>query len=578
MLKKISIRNFKSFSDVEIELSQAVVLIGPNNSGKTTALQALALWDAGCKHWLAKRDTEKTKDAAKAVTIGRKDLVYLPLASSNALWRDLRVREGYKEDDKLKTKNIHIEITVDGMDEQGEWRCGLEFEYVNEEYFYCRPLRTSKEKKPNRLLVPADRVKGIKLAFLPPMSGLLLEEPLLQPGRVEVLLGGERSGEILRNLCYALWEKKDESWTNVVKAMKSLFGSTLKSPVFVVQLGIIELSYTQPNGIELPLNSAGRGMQQTLLLLAYMYLNPGAVILLDEPDAHLEILRQRQTYHLITEIARRTNAQVICASHSEVVLNEAIERDTVVAFVGKPHLISDARGSQVLKALRDYGFENYIQAEQTGWVLYLEGSTDLALLQSWAKRLNHPAQQALEKPFVHYINSNVPSIACNHFAAVKEANPKLYGVALFDRLEKTIQGDMPGLEQIVWRRREIENYICSNAVLLGFARGQEIPEDLISGVESEARVAAMTETLQEMESAAKTFGTSLWSEDAKASEEVLPRIFSLYLTKVNDIRTPTKKEYFTLVDYQSADSIDSEITQKLDVIASVAAQGKLNTA
>ena len=61
-----------------------------------------------------------------------------------------------------------------------------------------------------------------------------------------------------------------------------------------------------------------------------------------------------------------------------MVLNEAAERDTVIAFVGKPHRIDD-RGSQVLKALRDIGFEQYYQAEETGWVLYLENATDLAI-------------------------------------------------------------------------------------------------------------------------------------------------------------------------------------------------------
>ena len=41
MLTKLTIRNFKRFDEVEIELGNAVVFIGPNNSGKTTALQAL---------------------------------------------------------------------------------------------------------------------------------------------------------------------------------------------------------------------------------------------------------------------------------------------------------------------------------------------------------------------------------------------------------------------------------------------------------------------------------------------------------------------------------------------------------
>ena len=103
-----------------------------------------------------------------------------------------------------------------------------------------------------------------------------------------------------------------------------------------------------------------------------MYANPGAVLLLDEPDAHLEILRQRQIYQLLTETAEETDSQIIAASHSEVLLNEAAGRDMVIAFVGKPHRL-DNRGSQVLKSLREIGFEHYYQAEQTGWILFLVG-------------------------------------------------------------------------------------------------------------------------------------------------------------------------------------------------------------
>jgi ABC-type cobalamin/Fe3+-siderophores transport system ATPase subunit len=42
------------------------------------------------------------------------------------------------------------------------------------------------------------------------------------------------------------------------------------------------------------------------------------LLLLDEPDTHLEILRQRDIYNLITEVAASTGSQIIAASHSEV--------------------------------------------------------------------------------------------------------------------------------------------------------------------------------------------------------------------------------------------------------------------
>jgi len=49
MLTKLRIQNFKQFDEVEIELGPIMVLVGPNNSGKTTALQALTLWYAAVK-------------------------------------------------------------------------------------------------------------------------------------------------------------------------------------------------------------------------------------------------------------------------------------------------------------------------------------------------------------------------------------------------------------------------------------------------------------------------------------------------------------------------------------------------
>lgn len=572
MLTKLTIRKFKRFDSAEIDLASSVVFVGPNNSGKTTALQALALWDAGRQQWLTKRNSGTKKEAAKAVTLGRKDLVYLPLPSSNALWKDLKVREGYREDEKTKTRNIHIDIIVEGLTSAGDvWESGFEFEYTNEEYFFCRPLRLDDSDKPARMPVPVDVLNEIKIAFLPPMSGLLMEEALLQPGRVDVLLGTGRSGEVLRNLCYSVWELQNGAWESVVNHMRQLFGIKLNAPVFVSQTGTIEVDFvSEKNNTQLPLTSAGLGMLQTLHLLVYLYLRPNSILLLDEPDAHLEILRQRQTYQLLTEIARNLNSQVLCASHSEVVLSEAVGRDTVVAFVGKPHVVSGNQGSQVLKALKDYGFENYLQAEQTGWVLYVEGSTDLAILLAWATKLNHPVLSDLSKPFVHYMNTNVPSTARAHFNAVKEANPKLIGVALFDRLEVQPQGDQSGLNDFQWSKREIENYFCNQEVLMAFAKGHTESNtlfDLIDSAESSVRVDAMETAISEVNKAFQTLGRELWSDDAKSSEDVLPAILKLYYEKTKDTRTPRSKAHFyQLIDYQSADNIHADVTAALDLI------------
>ena len=200
-----------------------------------------------------------------------------------------------------------------------------------------------------------------------------------------------------------------------------------------------------------------------------MAANPASVLLLDEPDAHLEILRQRQIYQVLSETAAETGSQIIAASHSEVILNEAADRDTVVAFVGPPHRIDD-RGSQVLKALKEIGFEHYVQAEDMGWVLFLEGSTDLAILRDFAEKLDHGARKALSVLSSNYVG-NQPTRALAHFYGLREAKHDLRGLALYDRLDRTPPADS-NLSRETWRRREIENYLCQKSTLLAWADAQ----------------------------------------------------------------------------------------------------------
>ena len=341
MLTNLAIRNFKRFGSVEIELGSPVLFIGPNNSGKTSAMQALALWDIGLRRWNEKRSGQKTPEKRPRVAVNRRDLVAIPVPHANLLWRGLRVRNVHRVDGKQTTSNVRIDITVRGV-------------------------------------------------------------------------GGNK------------------------------------------------------------------------------YASPGAVLLLDEPDAHLEILRQRQTYQMLTDTAEGTGSQIIAASHSEILLNEAAGRDLVIAFAGAPHRM-DNRGSQVQKALREFGFEHYYQAEQTGWVLYLEGSTDLSILRAFATRLGHgPALRALERPFVHYVR-NQPSAAASHFHALQEALPGLRRIAVFDNLGQQLP-DTPSLEYRMWERNEMENYVATRRTLERYAAAsaqETTPGPLFAESEQARRADAM---------------------------------------------------------------------------------------
>ena len=574
MLTHLAVRNFKRFESVEIELGSPVVFIGPNNSGKTSAMQALALWDIGLRRWNEKRAGQKTPGKRPGVAVNRRDLVSIPVPHANLLWRGLKVRNVDRAAGKtVRTSNVRIDVTVSGVREDGAWECGLEFDYANEESFYCRPLRLSEDRNPERMLVPA-AAGELRIAFLPPMSGLAATETRLDQGAVNVRVGEGRTAEVLRNLCHTVHDE-GARWSDLVRQIEALFGARLQPPRYIAERGEIAMSY-QEQGIDLDLSSAGRGLQQTLLLLAYMYANPGAVLLLDEPDAHLEILRQRQIYQLLTETAEETGSQVIAASHSEVLLNEAAGRDIVIAFVGKPHRL-DNRGSQVLKSLREIGFEHYYQAEQTGWVLFLEGSTDLSLLRAFAARLDHqPALRALERPYVRYV-SNQPRAAANHFHALCGALPDLRAVALFDRLDRELPDD-GSVEWLMWKRREFENYVATRRTLTRYAAASgrdATPGPLFAESEQSTRVAAMNRSIASIEEAMKKLGKgSPRDPDVKASDDFLTPLFADYFERLNLPNVMPKKSFHVLARHVPRDEIGAEIREKLDVIGRVAGEAE----
>lgn len=569
MLTKLTCKKFKCFGDVEIALGNPVVFIGPNNSGKTAALHALALWDTGLKRWREKYKGRTKPEQRPGVAINRRDLIAIPVSHANLLWQNLHVRDVQTVNGRQQTQNIRIDILVEGVTQGRAWACGLEFDYANPESFYCRPLRLTEGKNPERMPIP-EGIENIRIAFLPPMSGLAANETRIDPGAIDVRIGEGRTAEVLRNVCYRLVSEEHardrKAWDTICEKIRDLFGVDLDDPVYIFERGEIEMTYRDRSKTRLDLASSGRGLQQTLLLFSYLAAHPESVLLLDEPDAHLEILRQRQIYEVLTGFATQQHSQIIAASHSEVILNEAATRDVVVAFLGKPHRIDD-RGSQLLKSLRSIGFEQYYQAEQTGWVLYLEGATDLAILRAYAEKLNHPARDVLERPFVHYVE-NQPQKARDHFYGLREAKPDLIGFGLFDHLDRQLQTSSE-LPLYTWNQREIENYLCRREVLIAWAedlgRQQEGP------LFAPAWKTKMEEAIAEIEQALKTLGKgSPWDATTKVSDDFLNPLFESFFKKFGMPNLMQKTNYHTLARYVPNDQIDPEIATVLDAILGVA--------
>ena len=561
MITKLTIRKFKQFNDVSIDLGSPVVFVGPNNSGKTSAIQALALWELGLRRWNEKNKGRPAPEKRPGVTVNCHDLLAIPHPSAKHLWKDLKTRASQRIGNKQGTRNVLIEIVVEGLSHNKAWTCGLEFDFANAESVYCRPLRLTGEKQPQRMPVP-DAAESVKMAYLPPMSGLEANEVKLEEGAVNVRIGEGRTAEVLRNLCLSVSQDHRDRWTEIVDQIQLAFGVKLSDPNYVAGRGEITLSYTE-NKTEFDISSSGRGLQQTLLILAYMYAHQGSVILLDEPDVHLEALRQRAIYNLIVNISKKSGGQVIAATHSAILINEAAEKDTVITFYGAPRrLVNGSR--HVRKALSAIGYDQLCMASQTGWVLYLQGSTDLDILQAFAKRLGHDrAAKALERPFVHHIN-NQPRRAEDHFQVLKEAQPDLRGIAIINCISPSELPRHSPLPFLVWKKCEIENYIATKATLKAFARASDASLRPVTAEAMDRAIDEVTHALDVMEIG------SPWDPMVKASDDVLKPIFSAYFRNLDQHNTIRKRDFHELVQYIPDHEIDPEILQKLDAIASVA--------
>lgn len=579
MLTKIRIKNFKTLKDTgEIPLDDAVVLVGPNNTGKTSVLQALMLWQLGVSKWMEKRPSDAKRKTTKAtkrtgVPINRKDIFAVPVRSNKLLWTDLFTIQLERDTtSKIKTsKDINIEIIAEGITNGQAWACGLEFEYRDEEVIYVRPLRDFPD---NAITERQDLLQHVRIAFLPPMSGLKDREEKLLPATIDARIGEGRTAEVLRNICYQVCYPETENqksnrnpekdWEYLVDIIKQLFGIELEKPVLDSR-GEFELYFSDKNKNRLEISSAGRGLQQTLLLVSFFLIKPNTTLLFDEPNAHLEILKQKQVYNLLKELSAKKGSQIIAATHSEQILNESVHEDIVVAFfpAGNPRLINDKK--EILKSLRDYGFEHYYAAAQRRWVLYLEGSTDLDILMAFANKLNHPAKNILGDCYVHYLNGNDPATARNHFSGLKAAFPEFLGIAVYDNISNPLN-TMQGLQETAWKRKEIENYFFVKDVFLRYA-SECNNYDLFESEKANRRLKIMEQVLQDElpGKALRDTADEFWITE-KASKW-MQKIFASYFEKQNLPVELSKNKYSQLVNYLRPEETDAdEIKEKLDLI------------
>ncbi len=585
LLHYLEIENFKRFGEKQrIELDHPAVLIGPNNCGKTSALQAIALWSQAVKTWFDAKESSSAKDRT-ATALNRLAIVSVPVQRTRFFWHNTKVR--------IANKDIALVITLGVWFENKLMPVAMHFRNQGDELVYCTPDEASQR---NSALM--QYVAKLNVELLYPMSGLDTEEPILQSGRINVLLGQGRTAEVMRNLCLMVYKNNPEDWTRVVLLMQRLFALELGDPLETAR-GAIELHYRQQGVKEaLDVSSSGRGFQQMLLIFSYLYSHKGSVLLVDEPDAHLEILRQRQVYVLLRDIATENQSQVVMVTHSEVILDEAQDNNLTLLLNGKADNL--AAKKDIKATLRHFGAEHYVKARERGYVLYVEGSTDIDMLRALAIRLQHPVADIWdERCNVFYVQDNYPLKTLEselerveggfgvtpkeHFFALRQLIPNLCGLAILDNDGQNRQSfQQGGLEIVYWKRYETENYFLTPEVLRSFTLRSYDDMSLFGGYREEIEAVLNGLILERLfDNVGSDFETYLaqppevarllWNaktENLKLSD-FAEEFFRRLAVKLGHVMLLKKGEFHRLVEYAEVKNIPAEVGEKLDCLSRI---------
>jgi len=514
MIRRVRLKYFKQFKEHQFELTDSIVLAGPNNSGKSTLLQSLSVWNLAIQRWLIEKgrsgaksrseaneqledtpasrepratelaESAESNEAAAAddtvqssrksskgrpgVRISRKDFTAIPLRDLNLLWQDRRT--AFRKDDgppgtRPGTHKL-IGIHVEGEDDKGEWALPFELRYENTELLYAIPVADNPQH------AVANIAERIQIVHIPPFSGIGAEENRMDRPYQDLLIGQGKPGDILRNLLLEVVERNDNSWKELCDHVRDLFGYSLMRPVYDGRPFILceyqPVSKPKKSEPKFDIASAGSGFHQVLLLLGFFYARPASVLLIDEPDAHQHVILQKQVYDQLRLVARSKKCQLIIATHSEVILRET-SFENVMSFYRKPHpLDAKVHRDQVREAMKRLTALDLLLAERSNCFVYTEGGSDLDLLREWAKILEHPLHQLLVNPPWHSNEGRSPHEARAHHFALKAVKENIRGILLLDGDNREDAEDFTEKGTLVvarWTRYEIENYLLVPSAL-----------------------------------------------------------------------------------------------------------------
>lgn len=467
MITRLTLRNFKSVGEQVYDFSPFDLLVGRNNSGKSTVLQALAIWQFCVEEF---HRTKRT--GSKGIQVVLPNFTALPVPEFNLLWKDRTDRHWPLVDGKKKQEYILIGIRVEWRRASGEADSfGVDLRYHSPQTIYAIPSDGWAKLRECEQHGDLPRI-----AFVPPFSGLEPAEKWLDVSPIRQQIGKGQPGSVLRNLLFRVCPTPPrdsdgrvlkghahppEDWHELAAIVERWFSVKIREPKYESAKDVyITVEYRQ-NGEDYDIIAGGSGFHQTLTLLAFLYGYRPTTILLDEPDAHLHVNLQREILDYFKRKSMERSIQFLIATHAEE-FARGVDASQIVSLLSQvPKRIQST--PDVLRAMAEVSNEEITRLMASPYVLYVEGESDERILRAWADQCG--AQTAMDQICFRTMSgggkTNMRDRATAHFAAVKQIIPDASRLMLFDYDTSDDAfhpaPDNKGLTE--WKRKNIENYM-----------------------------------------------------------------------------------------------------------------------
>ncbi len=564
MIRKVVLNGFKRFAEVTFDIPGHVVLAGPNNTGKTTLLQAVAAWELGFRNWRELNDLNPRKNGYRWQELERLAFSAVAVRSFDMLWQN-----------RQRQQPFEIGLQMDGLP-----LVTLEFKFQSGGSMRVRPKA---DATVTAQVLQNPRLQ-LRTTFIPAMSGLAREERRLADDEaIDDLLAQGRPGEILRNLMVKA-HRDEDAWRLLNESTGRLFEYELLPPQSGAQL-ICEYRHRGvENAPKFDIASAGSGFLQVLLLLTLLLTQhrdanaDNLVLLIDEPDAHLHLILQRTIYGELRSVAARRQAQLFVATHSEMIVNNVDARELYLMY-GTPRLVqSDLERAQLINSFGALTHSDILEAEGAKGVLYTEDFTDIDILEAFARVLNEETALKLLTRDLLTKSSQAPppdGVADKglgpqkHWEMLKLVRQDCPALELLDgdnetnRAPDSITSSADAMQRLRWRRCEIESYLIHPAALRRFvekrAGGKPLSDEPIKLMEAELMRVLQEGFVSDPMNPVPLVESFFKSEPV--SKTLIPAL--LQSAGLNNV---PKREYFEIASLFKPEEVHHEIIERLKQI------------